>query len=108
MVEKLLADLEALRAEVGVITRREFILARWTGSSGSDHDETLKRDERQSILDLLLVPSLVKNTSYTLNPFVRFATLVPRCPAFCCSGESVIAKCKPWRGTWFYELRWMT
>jgi hypothetical protein len=53
---------------------------------------------------LLVIPSLIKNTRYALNPFIDFVSLRPKSPALCGSSHAIFPDIKTRSSARFYWL----
>lgn len=77
VIEKLLSYLEPFWAKVRVVPRWKLVLTRRARSGGSDDNRVNDVIKGAASSGLLFIPSLVKDPSYALNPFVNLATFVP-------------------------------
>jgi hypothetical protein len=55
-------------------------------------------------MNLLVIPTLVKNTGNCLYPFVDLSGLSPTTPTIGGTGNSILSGSKVWRGSWVNRL----
>ena len=75
--EKLFSYLKAFRTKVRVVPRWKLVLTRRARSGGSDGNWVSDVIKGVNSSGLLLIPSLVKDPRYTLNPFVNLTAFIP-------------------------------
>lgn len=55
-------------------------------------------------MNLLIIPTLVKNTSNCLYPFVNLSGLSPSTPTIGGARNPILSESKIWRGSWVNRL----
>lgn len=91
MEEEALANTISLRAEVAVIASWEFVLfgGSLCGSSMSRSFELIYYAGKRWHL-LLVVPSLIQDSSTALDPFIGLSRFIPVFPAACGAFQAVL------------------
>lgn len=77
VIKKLFSYLKAFRAKVRVVARWKLVLTGRARGGGSDGPSWVNDVKGADPSGLLLIPSLVKDPGYALNPFVHLAVFIP-------------------------------